>query len=64
MKRPLFRGLAARLRRRGGRWVQLADALGPPDEDDATGVREPRRPREPSLSGGVALDEPSKRDEP
>jgi len=30
---------------------------GGPDDPDA-GVREPRRPRQPSLSGAVALDEP------
>ena len=44
--------------RRRGRGV-LEPFGGPDDEPCGTGVREPRRPKTPSLSGGVALDEPS-----
>ena len=46
--------------RRGRRERILArfDPLGGPDGAGGAGVREPRRPRAPSLSGGVALDEP------
>jgi hypothetical protein len=36
----------------------VLDLLAGPDDDAGTGVREPRRPRTPSLSGAVALDEP------
>jgi hypothetical protein len=42
-------------RRRGGGF--LAFLRGGPDDPDA-GVREPRRPLQPTLSGAVALDEP------
>jgi len=35
------------------------DPLGGPGTDGGAGVREPRRPRTPTLSGGIALDEPS-----
>jgi hypothetical protein len=34
---------------------------GGPDDPEA-GVREPRRPLQPSLSGAIALDEPDDRD--
>lgn len=32
--------------------------FGRRDDDAGAGVREPRRPKQPSLSGAVALDEP------
>jgi hypothetical protein len=32
--------------------------FGGPDDAGGAGVREPRRPKQPSLSGAVALDEP------
>jgi hypothetical protein len=32
--------------------------FGGPGDDDGAGVREPRRPKQPSLSGAVALKEP------
>jgi hypothetical protein len=37
--------------------VQLDALGGPEDAPGGTGVREPRRPVTPSLSGAVALDE-------
>jgi hypothetical protein len=43
-------------RRRGG--GVLAFFRGGPADAGGAGVREPRRPRQPSLSGAVALDEP------
>ena len=58
-----MRGPARRLRdwwegRRGKR-RRLLDLLAGPDDGGAgTGVREPRRPLTPSLSGAVALNEP------
>jgi hypothetical protein len=52
--------MLARLRswwdRRRGHGIR-AFFRGGPDDPEA-GVREPRRPLEPSLSGAVALDEP------
>jgi hypothetical protein len=42
--------------RRRGRGVLAL--FGRPDDDDGAGVREPRRPRLPSLSGAAALKEP------
>ena len=45
--------------RRRGRRSRLLDFLaGPNDDPGGAGVREPRRPKTPSLSGAVALDEP------
>jgi len=43
----------------------VADLIAPPDDDhgDGAGVREPRRPRTPSLTGAAALDEPPARDD-
>jgi hypothetical protein len=42
--------------RRRGR-VLRALFRGWPDDPGGAGVREPRRPRQPSLSGAAALDE-------
>jgi hypothetical protein len=42
--------------RRRGRGVLAL--FGRPDDDDGAGVREPRRPKHPSLSGAAALKEP------
>ena len=36
----------------------LAPFFGGGDDDAGAGVREPRRPKTPSLSGAVALEEP------
>jgi hypothetical protein len=44
------------VRRRGP--GEIVPAGGAGDEDSGAGVREPRRPRPPHLSGGVALEEP------
>ncbi len=56
--------MLARLRawwdRRRGHGVRALFRGGPEDPD--AGVREPRRPLQPSLSGAVALDEPDDRD--
>ena len=56
------RRVARRLRdwweRRRGRPSRVLDLLAGPDDDAGAGVREPRRPRTPSLSGAVALGEP------
>jgi len=53
--------MLARLRawwdRRRGHGV-LALLRGGPDDAGDAGVREPRLPKQPSLSGGVALEEP------
>jgi hypothetical protein len=52
--------MLARLRgwwdRRRGHGVRALFRGGPDDPD--AGVREPRRPLQPSLSGAAALDEP------
>ena len=57
-----MRGPVRRLRdwwKRRGRRSRILDLLAGPDDDPGgAGVREPRRPRTPSLSGAVALDEP------
>jgi hypothetical protein len=53
----MIRRLRAWWDRRRGRGV-LALFRGGPDETGGAGVREPRRPRVPSLSGAVAIDEP------
>ena len=45
-------------RRRRGKPSRILDFLAGPGDDAGAGVREPRRPRTPSLSGAVALDEP------
>jgi hypothetical protein len=34
------------------------DPLGGPDADGGVGVREPRRPLKPSLSGAIAVEPP------
>ena len=47
--------------RRRGRGL-LAPFRGGPDDPGGAGVREPRRPKQPSLSGAVSLDEPHGRD--
>ena len=62
------RGLSARLRawwgRRRGRHAAALDPFAGPDDDaGGVGVREPRRPRPPHLSGGIALEEPETREE-
>lgn len=57
MRRPLGR-LRDWWQRRRGRRSLLLDFLAGPDDDAGAGVREPRRPKTPSLSGAVALDEP------
>ena len=58
MRKPLRR-VADWWERRRGRRSRILDALGGHDDDaDGTGVREPRRPRVPSLSGAAALREP------
>jgi hypothetical protein len=63
VRRPLRR-FADWWERRRGRRSRILDALGGHDDGaDGTGVREPRRPRVPSLSGAVALDEPGPRDD-
>ena len=36
----------------------LVPFFGGPDAEGGAGVREPRRPKRPSLSGAVALKEP------
>jgi hypothetical protein len=64
-----MRGPARRLRdwwqRRRGKRSRLLDLLAGPDEGDAgTGVREPRRPRTPSLSGAAAVEPPDAADHP
>jgi hypothetical protein len=58
-----MRGPARRLRdwwhRRRGKRSRILDLLaGPDDGDTGAGVREPRRPRTPSLSGAAAVDLP------
>jgi hypothetical protein len=58
MRRPLRR-LRDWWERRRGKRSRVLDLLAGPDDDvDGTGVREPRRPLTPSLSGSVALEEP------
>ena len=42
-------------RRRGKGILAL---FGRRDDDDGAGVREPRRPKQPSLSGSAAVSEP------
>ena len=64
MRRPLRR-LAAWWERRRGRRSTLLDFLGGPGDDaDGGGVREPRRPKTPSLSGAAAVDLPDRSDDP
>jgi hypothetical protein len=57
--------MLARLRawwdRRRGHGIRALFRGGP--DDPGAGVREPRRPRTPSLSGAVALDEPATTDD-
>ena len=56
------RGLRGRLRdwwdRRRRRREDALDPFSGPDDTGGAGVREPRRPRPPHRSGGVALEEP------
>jgi hypothetical protein len=57
--RRLARRLGDWWERRRGKRSRVLDLLAGQDDDDAgSGVREPRRPLVPSLSGSVALDEP------
>jgi hypothetical protein len=58
----MLRRLRAWWNRRRGRGVR-AMLGGGPDDAGGAGVREPRRPRQPSLSGAVSLEEPPARDE-
>ena len=51
-------------RRRGGRNRLLGLLGGGDDGPDGTGVREPRRPRTPSLSGAAAVELPRGSDDP
>ena len=53
----MIRRLRAWWNRRRGKGI-LALFRSGPDDVDGLGVREPRRPKQPSLSGAVALDEP------
>ena len=49
--------------RRRGKRSRILDVLaGPDDHAGGAGVREPRRPLTPSLSGAVALEEPETTD--
>jgi hypothetical protein len=52
-------------RGRGGKGKRLFGILGRGDDGTTgSGVREPRRPRTPSLSGAAAVDVPQGPDEP
>ncbi len=63
MRGPV-RGLRDWFERRRGRRSRILDLLAGPDDDAGTGVREPRRPRTPSLSGAAAVGPPhGERDE-
>jgi hypothetical protein len=53
-----FRRLAAWWERRRGKRSRLLDLLGGNDGPEGAGVREPRRPKTPSLSGAAAVDPP------
>ena len=57
MRRPL-RKLRDWLERRRGRPSRVLDVLAGPDDDAGAGVREPRRPKTPSLPAAAAVDEP------
>jgi hypothetical protein len=58
MRGPVRR-LADWWERRRGRRSRILDLVaGPDDASGGAGVREPRRLKTPSLSGGVALQEP------
>jgi hypothetical protein len=49
--------------RRRGKRSRILDLLaGPDDEPGGAGVREPRRPRTPSLSGTAAAEPPRESD--
>ena len=52
----VVRRLRAWWERRRGHGVR--GFFRPPDDEGGAGVREPRRPRQPSLSGAAALDVP------
>ncbi len=58
MRAPLRRVADWWERRRGRKSRLLTRLIGPGEDPGGTGVREPRRPRTPSLSGAVALREP------
>jgi hypothetical protein len=58
MRRATFGRVRDWWERRRGRRNRLLDFLAGPDDDAEAGVREPRRPLQPSLTGAVALDEP------
>jgi hypothetical protein len=64
-----MRGPVRRIRdwweRRRGRGSRLLGLFGGDDGGaDGTGVREPRRPRTPSLSGAAVVDPPHGSDDP
>jgi hypothetical protein len=64
MKRSRRRRLAEWWERRHGKRSRILELLAGPDDDaGGAGVREPRRPLVPSLSGAVALEEPETRDD-
>ena len=49
--------------RRRGKRSRILDLLAGPDDDSGgAGVREPRRPRTPSLSGTAAVEPPRESD--
>ena len=59
MKRSMRRRLADWWERRRGKRRRILELLAGPDDDvGGAGVREPRSPLVPSLSGAVALEEP------
>jgi hypothetical protein len=58
MRRSTFGRLRDWWQRRRGKRSRVLDLLAGPDDDAGAGVREPRRPLVPTLSGAVALDEP------
>jgi hypothetical protein len=62
MRRPVRRLRDWWERRRGKRSRVLDFLAGPGDDLGGAGVREPRRPRTPTLSGAVALEEPETED--
>jgi hypothetical protein len=58
MRRASFGRLRDWWQRRRGKRSRVLDFLAGPDDDAGAGVREPRRPLAPTLSGAIALDEP------
>jgi hypothetical protein len=62
MRRPVRR-LRDWWERRRGKRSRILDLLAGPDEESGgAGVREPRRPRAPSLSGAAAAEPPDESD--